>query len=81
MDKRIVILGALLFVFLALALSSTLYYRERCANFGCFYNSMRECDRVTYINDANEATWKYEIKGLENNECVIEVKLLQSSKA
>jgi len=38
---------------------------------------MKKCDRVKYVNEQTEATWRYEILKFEKEQCKIEVTLLQ----
>lgn len=56
------------------------FYSGACESFECFQNSMKECDKVSYVNDEPEASWKYQILGKEDNLCVVDVKLLQAKK-
>jgi len=78
--KWSVLLLILAIVFIGLAVKLTFFYTEECGTLECFQSAMRECDKVRYINDAEEATWNYEILGLKNDKCVIEVTLLQAKE-
>lgn len=51
-----------------------------CENFSCFQKNMKYCSKASYVNEADEATWKYEILEKEGRECSISVKLLQAKK-
>lgn len=52
------------------------FYSSECFNFECFKNSMERCERTKYVNEQPEASWGYEIKGIEGNTCEVEVTLL-----
>lgn len=77
MNKKIILFIVLAVVFIALAISTTFFYAAPCADLECFQNAMRKCSKAKYINEEPEATWRYEILGLEENQCRIEVTLLQ----
>ena len=69
-------------IFLILVGSSILvyyffFYTETCFDTECFSRSLVSCDRVKWINDAEEATWFYTLNGKLNDKCEIDVKLLQ----
>lgn len=64
-------------VFLVLAIYATFVRAPRCQTFECFGEHMSQCKQVQYMNDGEEATWKYEILGIEGSACVVEVTLLQ----
>jgi hypothetical protein len=49
---------------------------KECYDLGCFQNSMINCRLATYINEEPEASWKYDIRGDEDDLCEIEVTLL-----
>jgi len=75
-SKKIIFLS-LFFVFFAAAIYSTFVQAERCDSFECFQEKMRECDKVRYLNDAEDATWRYEIREGSLDDCRVEVTLLQ----
>jgi len=64
----IVVLISLYFIFF--------YKNKTCETPDCFLNAMKDCEKSSYINDEPEAAWEYKIKGIENNECKVSVKLL-----
>ena len=76
-SKRAIVFGVLAVLFLILAVRTTFFYVPSCVNFECFQKSMRNCDRVKFVNDGPEATWKYEIISEERSNCGIEVTFLQ----
>jgi len=79
-NKKIIILIILLVISLILAVDFTFFNKKRCENYSCFEEAMKKCDKVIFYNDAEEATWRYEIKEIKDNECVVNVKLLQVKK-
>jgi hypothetical protein len=76
----IIIFSIALAIALILALYMTFFSFKTCDNFDCFQKEMKECNRVVYINEEPEASWKYYINGEENDKCVVEVTLLQAKK-
>jgi len=64
-------------VFIGLAVKMTFFYTEKCEDLECFQTNMKDCDKAGYVNDVEEATWGYKILGESDDECVIEVELLQ----
>jgi len=51
-----------------------------CGNFDCFQKKMTTCSKTTFISNAEEASWSYEIKGTEGRSCNVEVSLLSSKE-
>ena len=76
-NKKIMILIILLVVSLILAVNFSFFQKKRCENYSCFQDAMKKCDKTIFINDAEEATWRYEIKEIKDSECNVNVKLLQ----
>ena len=56
------------------------FYAETCPDQECFSKAIVKCDRARWLNDAEEATWFYTIKGSSGGNCEIEVKLLNIKK-
>jgi len=75
---KLVIFIVLALVFVGLAVRTSFYHAPRCQSFECYDGKMRQCEPAKYLNDAEEATWLYEIKGIEDGACVVDVTLLQS---
>jgi len=67
---------ALAIIILVSAYFMFFYQSKACETPECFLNAMKDCRKASYINDEPEAAWGYKIKGIENNECKISVKLL-----
>jgi hypothetical protein len=56
------------------------FYSPECMNYECWQKYMTACSKATFINEEPEASWEYNIKGVQNGQCVITVKLLQAKK-
>ena len=80
-DKSKIILTAIIFVVLILAIYLTFFYSKSCKDSACFTQSLSKCQKSSYINDAKAAAWLYSIKGIITEEseknCRIDVKMLQ----
>jgi hypothetical protein len=67
-------------VFLGFAIYTTFYQGEQCANYSCFQKNMAACTKASYISEQPEASWGYNLVGLNGGNCVVNVKLLQAKK-
>jgi hypothetical protein len=76
--KKLIIFAFLAVVFVVLAMYATFVNPEKCETFECFDEHMAECKAANYLNDASDATWRYEILGMDRGACVVRVTLLQS---
>jgi hypothetical protein len=78
MEKKTVI--ALIIIILIIASTAiylTFSHVEKCKNLSCWETKLEKCSKASYIQDNTDITWKYTIKGKQNNECKVEVKLVQ----
>lgn len=75
--KRGVLLLAVVLILVALIVSTWyLFFRsEKCFDSDCFYRNFGECSRASYL-DTGEWTYKYTIKGIVEEECMVDVKLI-----
>ncbi len=80
LSKSGILIIILILLIAANVIYVTFYYTGTCDSFECFQNEMKDCSRVTYINDEPDASWKYNILGEEGKSCVVNVKLLQAKK-
>lgn len=72
----IIILAIILIVF-AIGLSYfTFFYLKEAESQEEFNTALYNCNRVSYISDDDSAIWKYEIKGKEEENCLVNVKLV-----
>lgn len=53
---------------------------EKCENLQCFNSNLASCTKASYLNDAADAAWQYEILGQSNDGCDIKVGVLQIKK-
>lgn len=77
---KLIVFGALTFIFLLVALIITSLEAQYCDSYSCFQEAMFKCKPAIYINDEVEASWKYTIIGQQGKNCVISVKLLQAKE-
>ncbi len=66
----------LVFLIVLISVYYFFFYTEVCNDKECFESFLAKCKRVEWINDAEEATWIYTIKGISEESCEVEVKLL-----
>jgi hypothetical protein len=67
-------------IILGLAVYYTFIYSPECQTFACFQDYMQRCRRASYISEETDASWKYSIKGSSDNQCDINVQLLQAKE-
>lgn len=77
-NLKLLVLIVLALVFVVAAMTVTFFLVEQCADLECFREEMKSCSKAKYLNEGEEATWKYEIVGKEGDECNVEVTLLQT---
>jgi len=76
-------------VVLAGLLAYKAWHTSKCPDISCFNDKMAKCQRASYLNDADDATWLYTIKGRSGkigcfvlsgrcDACNINVELLQA---
>ncbi len=77
-DQEILKFVIIIFVFLAVLtfFYFILFYTRECDNRDCFSSALLKCNRAVWVNDLEEATWAYTIKGISEENCEVEVKLL-----
>lgn len=77
MDKKRVIFFIAGLVILFVVVYFTFFYYHSCKDLSCFKCNQIKCSKTKFISDEESTTWKYFIKGKQNNFCVIEVTVLQ----
>ena len=55
----------------------TFFYYPKCPNVKCWKDKLESCSKATYINEPIDVTWKYTIKGKNNDKCEVDVKVLE----
>ena len=77
MEKRtklfLIFLGIAVFAFLIWLMFS---YSRTCENQTCFQDYLKDCKKANYIN-TGQMIFQYSILGKSNNQCQVNVKLLQ----
>lgn len=53
------------------------FFHYNCDDLSCFYGHQEQCVRTSFINDQQDTTWEYYIRGEEDGKCVINVKVLK----
>src|SRR3989338_7048563 len=74
---KLIIFAVIALVLIALAVYTSFVRMPKCQTFECYEENMRQCKQVQYLNDGEEATWRYKILGIQDGACVVEVTLLQ----
>ena len=74
---KLIVFAVIAVVFIGLAIHTTFIHAPRCQTFECYEEHMRLCKESQYLNDGDEATWRYRILGMKEGACVVEVTLLQ----
>jgi len=77
-QQEIILLLLIVIVFFT-ALYASLQL-ENCYDIGCFKDNMLKCKEINYVNEEPQASWKYHIIGSNENECDIEVTLLNAKE-
>lgn len=76
--KRVLIAIIILITIIIIsAIYLIIFKTERCQDKECFFNSLENCKRVSWINENEKSTFKYTIiSTINNQECKINVQLL-----
>ena len=67
---------AIIFLAILIVVYYFFVYTEKCENENCFNEHLTKCRKTKWLNDAEEATWMYTIKGYFKKSCEVEVKVL-----
>lgn len=76
--KKILLVAVV--VVLAAAIYFTFFFSYKCDDMACFQTHQEKCAKTKFVNDLEDAAWKYFIKKKSNGECVVNVELLQVKK-
>jgi hypothetical protein len=75
--KRVVVAVLILVVVGLIVGGYFLFFSVRvCESSECFYDSIENCDKVSFIREGDNANWKYGVIGEGLNGCDVEVELL-----
>ena len=75
MSKTFIVI--MLAIIAILAVYFTFFFYYKCTDTDCFRAHQEKCSKTKFINDAQDATWGYAIKGKSSGQCKIEVELVQ----
>jgi len=73
----IAIISIILILLLGVAIYFTFFFSYSCDDLACFQAHQRKCAKTNFINDQEDLTWNYFIKGKDNGKCIINVKVLK----
>jgi len=77
MKKGMVILLIVILIVALAAVYITFFYYPNCPSISCWDSKLIKCSRAKYLNDANDITWKYTIKGEQVDKCIVNVEVLK----
>ncbi len=84
LDKKTVLILGVIVILAIIAVFFTFFYSYKCDSLACFKEHQRRCNyissKTTFLNDGDEATWFYHIRGQVKDECKITVQLIQLKK-
>lgn len=65
-----------LIVLIGVAVYFTFFFAYKCNDLACYQAHQEKCARTTFIKDEQDTTWKYLIKGEEDDSCKVYVEVL-----
>lgn len=77
MKRGKIVIIILILIVLAAAVYFTFFYTKKCPDMACFKTSLAKCERVSFLNDAKDASWFYKIIGKSGGDCKVRVELLK----
>jgi len=77
---KLILFFIMLFIFFV-AIYFTFFYTSKCKDITCFQIKEEKCSKASFLNDKEDITWFYQIKGKENRACKINVEILQIKKS
>jgi len=69
-------MAIVLIVVIGLAVYFTFFFSYTCDDLSCYQAHQKECVKTKFINDQEEITWGYKIKGIDDKRCVVNVNAL-----
>lgn len=73
---KIIIIVLIIIALIFVAVYFEFWYTKKCYDYTCFNKAVYDCKNAFYIDEAKEATWQNTILGKEEDNCIINVKLL-----
>jgi hypothetical protein len=82
LNKNLLIsLFILVIVIIVTIILMMIYFPKSCDNLQCFSESMADCEHASLVRVDSKASWYSEIKrGLDDNSCLVKVKLLKMNQ-
>jgi len=77
---RNAVLFSLIIIILIAAVYFTFFFSYKCKDISCFQEHQKKCVKTKFVDDTEDITWEYIIKGKNNGICEIEVQALQIKK-
>ncbi|MEK6885887.1 MAG: hypothetical protein AABX17_02890 [Nanoarchaeota archaeon] len=78
--KLLIVILSILFILLVGSLYLFYINLRVCENEECFNAALVKCSKVSYIKDTTTTLIQYTIKGVSENNCITNIKLLQVTK-
>jgi len=80
-NQKIILLLIAIILLGGIALYLFFFSGEKCGNIECFQNAMKLCTKANLMSEEPEASWLYEINGLNTaGVCEVNVRLLQAKE-
>lgn len=74
------VIVAVIFLIILATVYYLFFYSEGCLNQECFLENLASCRKAKWVNEAEEASWLYDIKGRSAGKCEIYVELVVIKK-
>ncbi len=78
MKKRVIfaIFALIILIVAGAAVYFTFFFSRKCMDIGCFNANLEKCNKANFLDDIKDAVWNYDIKGENNGQCEVGVKLI-----
>lgn len=73
-NRNKIIILALILIFLVITAYFAFFYAKRCKDIECFNSMLSKCKKAEFLNQKEDSTWLYSIKGTNKDKCVVSVK-------
>ncbi len=70
-----IIFFVLILIILVVAVYFTFFFYYKCNDIACFRAHQEKCSKTKFVNNVENAEWQYQIKGKEDGQCEINVKI------
>jgi len=65
-----------LILLLAALLLFLVFYNKQCKDESCFNSYLEKCGKASYVKEAKDSIWEYQILGKQAGKCAVNVKML-----